>query len=64
MVVPAARTAHLSVRLKVHFSLQLWEELEREAWDSLEAESWASLSSEWELFCYEIQGNAFAFSEG
>ena len=35
-----------------------------QVWDSLEADSWALLRSEWEQYCWEIQGNAFAFSEG
>ena len=60
----AARTAPSFSPSQRTFSLQLEEELEREVWDSLEADSWALLSSEWEQYCYEIQGNAFAFSEG
>ena len=47
-----------------NISLRLEGELEREVWNSLEADSWALLSSKWEQYCYEIQGNAFAFSEG
>ena len=47
-----------------NISLQLEGKLEREVWNSLEADSYVSLSSEWEQYCYKMQGNAFAFSEG
>ena len=45
------------------FSLQLEEELEPEVWDSHKADSWALPSSERQQYCYEVQRNAFAFSE-
>ena len=47
-----------------NISLQLEGELECEVWNSLEADSWAGLSNNWEQYCYEILGNAFAFAEG
>ena len=46
-----------------NISLQLEEELEGEVWDSFKADSWALLSSEWEQYCYNLEGNAFGFSQ-
>ena len=47
-----------------NISLQLEREVGREVWNSVEADSWAVLSNNWEQYCCEIQGNAFAFSDG